>query len=139
MKRLIYLLALIMSLSSFGQIDKIEPPFWWSDMHLEELQIMLYGKNIGEYEVSAKAPLIITNVRQTENPNYLFFSINSGDLDPGKYTLSFSKDGEESFQHTYELRQREENSALREGFDASDVIYLIMPDRFANGNPENDS
>lgn len=139
MKRLIYLLALIMSFSSFGQIDKIEPPFWWSDMHLEELQIMVYGKNIGEYKVSAKAPLIITNVRQTENPNYLFFSINSGDLDSGKYTLSFSKDGEESFQQTYELRQREENSALREGFDASDVIYLIMPDRFANGNPENDS
>lgn len=138
MKKLIYLLSLIMSSNAFAQIDKIEPPFWWSDMQLNELQIMMYGDNIARFDVKAQDPLIIKNIRRTENPNYLFVTINSGELKAGEYTFSF-KSEEDSFTKKYELKEREEGSADREGFDASDAMYLIMPDRFANGNPENDS
>ena len=133
------LLLLLVSGVAQAQIDKMEPPFWWSDMNLEELQIMFYGKNIGTYEVSSEDDVIINNIRKTENPNYVFVTINSGELDAGNYKFNFSKKGKRNITKTFELKQREEGSALREGFDASDAIYLIMPDRFANGNPENDS
>ena len=133
------LLLLLISGVAQAQIDKMEPPFWWSDMNLEELQIMFYGKNIGTYEVSSEDDVIINNIRKTENPNYVFVTINSSALPAGNYEFNFSKKGKRNITKTFELKQREEGSALREGFDASDAIYLIMPDRFANGNPENDS
>ena len=128
-----------MSFSSFAQIEKVEPPFWWSDMNLEELQIMFYANNIAEYNISVQSPVIINNIRRTENPNYLFITINSGDLKAGEYTFNFDKKGKKSFQKKYKLKTREQGSKERKGFDASDAMYLIMPDRFANGNPENDS
>lgn len=128
-----------MSLNGFSQIDRMEPPFWWSDMKMNELQVMFYGKDIADYKVSAEKPLIIKNIRRTENPNYVFVTINTGDLETGNYQLNFSKNGKKKFSRDYQLKERKENSAEREGFDASDAIYLIMPDRFANGNPENDS
>lgn len=133
------LLLLLVSGVAQAQIDKMEPPFWWSDMNLEELQIMFYGKNIGTYEVSSEDDVIINNIRKTENPNYVFVTINSGELDAGNYKFTFRKKGKKDIKKTFELKQRDEDSALREGFDASDAIYLIMPDRFANGNPDNDS
>ena len=133
------LLLLLISGVAQAQIDKMEPPFWWSDMNLEELQIMFYGKNIGTYEVSSEDEVIINNIRKTENPNYVFVTINSSALPAGNYEFNFSKKGKRNITKTFELKQREEGSALREGFDASDAIYLIMPDRFANGNPDNDS
>ena len=133
------LLLLLISGVAQAQIDKMEPPFWWSDMNLEELQIMFYGKNIGTYEVSSEDEVIINNIRKTENPNYVFVTINSSALPAGNYEFNFSKKGKRNITKTFELKQREEGSALREGFDASDAIYLIMPDRFANGNPGNDS
>ncbi|PTX42505.1 glycosidase [Christiangramia gaetbulicola] len=139
MKRLLYLLAFVMSFSSVGQIERIEPPFWWSDMNLPELQIMFYGENIADFNVTGAEPVIINNVRRTENSNYLFVTINSADLKAGNYTFSFNKDGKKSFQQQYEIKKREDGSAERQGFDASDAMYLIMPDRFANGNPNNDS
>ena len=133
------LLLLLVSGVAQAQIDKMEPPFWWSDMNLEELQIMFYGKNIGTYEVSSEDDVMINNIRKTENPNYVFVTINSGELDAGNYKFTFRKKGKKDIKKTFELKQRDEDSTLREGFDASDAIYLIMPDRFANGNPDNDS
>ncbi len=127
-----------MSSNALTQIDKIEPPFWWSDMKLDELQIMMYAENISKYEIEAEKPLIINNIRRTENPNYLFVTINSGKLEPGEYTFHFSSEGK-FFTKNYEFKAREVGSAMRQGFNASDAIYLIMPDRFANGNANNDS
>ncbi|WBL26861.1 glycoside hydrolase family 13 protein [Zunongwangia sp. HGR-M22] len=135
------LVALLLLFSGViqAQIDKMEPPFWWSDMKLQELQIMFYGKNIGTYEVTSEDEVVINTIRKTENLNYVFVTINSGDIAAGDYEFTFSKKGKKTITKTFELKQRAEGSALREGFDASDAIYLIMPDRFANGNPENDS
>ncbi|WP_026837979.1 glycoside hydrolase family 13 protein [Gillisia sp. JM1] len=139
MKQLFFLFSVFFSLSTFAQIDKVEPPFWWSDMHQENLQIMFYGKDISQHEVSAPKDVVIENVLKTENSNYVFVTIKTKDLPTGSYTFNFSKKGTKGFSKAYELKERREGSAIRKGFDASDAMYLIMPDRFANGNPENDS
>lgn len=139
MKKFIFLFLFFGSLSVTGQIDRVEPPFWWSGMNYSEVQVMFYGKNIAEYDVSAPKEMIISNVRKTENPNYIFVTVQTEGLPAGSYELGFSKKGKKSFTHSFELKQREAGSALREGFNSEDVIYLIMPDRFANGNPDNDS
>ncbi|WP_029035939.1 glycoside hydrolase family 13 protein [Salinimicrobium xinjiangense] len=139
MKRIVFVLMFVVSFSLTAQIDRVEPPFWWSDMNLSEVQVMFYGKNIAEYQVSAPKEMVISNIRKTENPNYVFVTVQTEGLDPGNYDIRFSKKGKKSFSHSYELKKRDEGSALREGFNSSDAIYLIMPDRFANGNPANDS
>ncbi len=114
-----------------------EPPFWYAGMKNTELQIMFYGKDIGKSEITASgAP--ITGIVKTENPNYAFVTINTAGLRPGKIAFSF-KSGKKVSHVDYELRERRANSANRESFDSSDVIYLLMPDRFANGNSANDN
>ncbi|WP_010227850.1 glycoside hydrolase family 13 protein [Gillisia marina] len=139
MKQLIVLFLVFFSLSTSAQIDRMEPPFWWSNMQQPSLQIMFYGKDIAQYELSAPKEMIIENVLRTENSNYVFVTINTKDLPAGSYEFNFSKEGKTIFSKPFELKERREGSAFRKGFDASDAMYLIMPDRFANGNPDNDS
>lgn len=139
MKKSILVLFSLLSLGLQAQIDRVEPPNWWSGMNLESLELMFYGQGIGQYDVSASQGVRIQGVLKTENPNYVFVTINSSELPAGEIRFDFSKDGVVSFSRDYEIREREEGSAKREGFDASDVMYLIMPDRFANGDPSNDS
>ncbi len=116
----------------------MEPPFWYEDMHKSEIQVLFYGKNIAENTVSVSNNVVITNVTKTENPNYLFVTIDTKNI--AAQTLKFTfKNGKKSFAKDFEIKNRRENSALRKSFDASDVMYLLMPDRFANGNESNDS
>ena len=123
----------------FSQVEKIEPPFWFAEMHNPELQLMVYGRHIAEYDVAFSHTIQITDIVRTENPNYLFVTINAKNLVPGTYELQFLKNKKIIETKSYEFKERREASALRKGFDASDLIYLIMPDRFANGNPDNDN
>ena len=135
----IFLLLLFTSSQLFSQIDKVEPPFWYAGMHNPELQIMFYGKNIAENAVSVSNNIIIKNIQKTENTNYIFVTIDTKNVNPQDIVFSFSKNKKVSFTKNYSLKQRRPNSALRKSYDASDMIYLIMSDRFANGNPNNDS
>jgi glycosidase len=135
----ITLLLFFMSLTINAQIDKIEPPFWFAGMHNPEVQIMFYGKDIAQYQVATANSVAITNVKRTENPNYLFVTINTKNTSATTIDILFKKNDKVAFTQKYTLKQRREKSAQRKGFDASDMIYLIMPDRFANGNPKNDS
>lgn len=139
MKRLFFILFFFGSICLQAQVERMEPPFWWSGMEWDDVQIMFYGKDIADYNVSSSGELEIVNVRKTENPNYIFVTVDTEDLAPGSYPLHFSKKGKKGIVKNFELRKREDDSALREGFDSSDAIYLIMPDRFANGDPSNDS
>ncbi|MCH7524848.1 MAG: glycoside hydrolase family 13 protein [Bacteroidetes bacterium] len=139
MKTIIKVLVLFFSLSTFSQVEKIEPPFWWTGMNNTELQLMVYGENIADYDISISNDIRIINTRKTENPNYQFVTINTESIIPGIVSILFSKKGKVIQTVSYEFKERRKNSALRKGFDSSDVIYLIMPDRFANGNPDNDS
>ena len=122
-----------------AQLERIEPPFWWEGMQRDSLQLLCYGKDIAQYEVKSSEALPILEVTRTENPNYLFVTVNSASAEAGDYELSFQKSGAPTITHTYTFKKRREDSAMREGFDSSDLIYLLMPDRFANGKPENDS
>jgi glycosidase len=136
MKKILFLL-LVTSLS-FAQIDRVEPPFWWSDMNHSDVQIMFYGKNIAQNEVTASNGIIIKGIQKTENPNYVFVTIDTKNIVAQDFVFTF-KNKKKSFTQNYSLKSRKQNSRLRKGFDSSDMIYLIMSDRFANGNPNNDS
>ncbi|WP_445719760.1 glycoside hydrolase family 13 protein [Flavobacterium sp.] len=138
MKKLILLLIIAFSTSVVAQIDKMEPPFWYEGMNKSEVQVLFYGKNIAENTVSISNNVVITNVIKTENPNYIFITIDSKNVSAQTLKFSFKK-GKKSFTKDFEIKKRRENSANRKSFDASDVMYLLMPDRFANGNESNDS
>lgn len=118
-------------------IQRMEPPFWYSGMHNPELQILFYGKNIGQYQITIQNSNAITNVKRTENPNFIFVTIDTQNISTNEIDFTFKQKNKKTFIQKYELRKRRENSALRKSFDASDCIYLLMPDRFANGNPNN--
>lgn len=122
-----------------AQIEKTEPPFWYAGMHNSELQIMFYGKNIAQNEVSVSNQIVIKGIQKTENPNYIFVTIDTKNIPAQDFIFSFSKNKKLAFTTKYSLKQRRTGSANRKSFDASDMLYLIMPDRFANGNSKNDS
>lgn len=125
--------------SLFSQNVKVEPPFWWTEMKNPELQLMLYGKDIGKLQPEFSNDVKVIEVKKVENPNYLFVTINTENQNPGKIKFSL-KDGKKTVKKlSYEFLTRTPGSAERKGYDASDVFYLLMPDRFANGNPKNDS
>ena len=139
MKSIIKVVILLFSISIFSQVEKIEPPFWWSNMKNPELQLVVYGNNIAKYDVSISDNIKIINVRKTENPNYQFITVSTKNINPGNINITLSEKGKKIQTLAYEFKQRRENSSIRDGFDSSDAMYLIMPDRFANGNPNNDS
>ncbi|MCD8193053.1 MAG: glycoside hydrolase family 13 protein [Tannerellaceae bacterium] len=118
---------------------KVEPAFWWSGMKNPEVQLMVYGKNISDYRPSIDYPgVYISSVVGLESPNYLLIYMNVADAQPGNFNITFTQ-GKKSFTYPYELKARKQGAAELQGFNASDVLYLIMPDRFANGDPSNDN
>jgi neopullulanase len=136
MKKIIFFL--LISSSLFAQVNRVEPPFWWSDMHLSEVQIMFYGKNIAQNEVTTSNGIVIKGIQKTENSNYLFVTIDTKNVNAQDFVFTF-KNKNKSFTQNYSLKSRRNNSRFRKSFDSSDMVYLIMSDRFANGNPNNDS
>lgn len=136
--KLIVLFSFCLVVLTQAQVEKIEPPFWWSAMHHSELQILCYGKGIAKYNVESK-DITISDITKTENPNYLFITLDTKEVEAGTVSIDFKENDSVVFSQPYQFRSRRTNSAERKGFDSSDVMYLIMPDRFANGNPENDS
>lgn len=120
-------------------IERIEPPFWFSGMHNPELQILFYGKNIAQCQIRIENNTAITNVKRTENPNFIFVTIDTTKIKNKEIDFIFTLKNKSAFVQKYELRDRKKDAALRKSFDASDCIYLLMPDRFANGNPNNNN
>ena len=132
---------MFLGLNSYAQkIDKIEPPYWWVGMNHNQLEIMIYGKDIAKYKPSINNENIkIVEVKNTENNNYLFLTVDLSKATVGNFIIDFARAGKRNnFSYNYELKQRKENSKNRKGFDSSDAIYLITPDRFANADPSND-
>ncbi len=140
-KILLFLVLLVLVQNqAFAQlVQRMEPLHWWADMHLSRVQILLYGKNIAQCSVQVQELTILEQIR-TENPNYLFVTVETRGKKAGNYpiTLTNSK-GKVLEKKNFELKERRTNSAKRSSFDASDVVYLLMPDRFANGDSSNDS
>ena len=122
-------------------IDHIEPSFWWAGMKNRDLQIMVHAKDIAFLRPKINTPGIrLVNVIQTFNRNYLFLNLEiQPTVKPQIFSIDFLKDEKVVFSHPYTLKERKENSAARQGFSTADVLYLITPDRFANGDPSNDN
>lgn len=133
------LLALFAALGQAQEIERIEPPFWWTGFEHREVQLMLYGNNISLLTPTTQYPgLSIKRIVRVENPNYLFVYLDVGpDAKPGLFDIVFSE-GDYTIDRKYELRQRNPDPDRVTGLTAADAIYLIMPDRFANGDPNND-
>lgn len=123
------------------QIERVEPPFWWAGMQNQDLQLMVYGKDISNSRVTVNYPgLELQETVLVENPNYLFLNLRlKPEASAGTIVFNFHSGRKKPIELKYELRERAVGSAARKGFNNSDVIYLIMPDRFANGNPANDN
>ena len=123
------------------RIDHLEPPFWWAGMAENKLQLMVHGKNISDLVPEFFHPGIeINQVHRLSNPNYLFIDLFlSEEAMPGEFEIIFNKEGQPKTKYNYTLLKRESDSADRKGFSPADVIYLITPDRYANGDPGNDS
>ncbi|MEZ5043854.1 MAG: glycoside hydrolase family 13 protein [Saprospiraceae bacterium] len=139
---LLYLFFCV-TVSGFSQhqIERVEPPFWWTGMKNPSLQLMIYGKNISNLNPKIQYKGVdIERVIKVKNPNYLFIDLT---LDPKVQAGTCNivlLDGETvAASYAYELLVREKDSAAREGFNNSDVMYLITPDRFVNADPENDN
>ena len=121
-----------------NSIHKVAPTFWWAGMKNPELQVLLYGDNISKSEVNLTAQdITIQEVVTFDNPNYLIIYMDIAEAKPQQFNIVL-KNGKKETIVPYELKQRDANSSQIQGFDASDVLYLIMPDRFSNGTPDND-
>ncbi|MFI5335379.1 MAG: glycoside hydrolase family 13 protein [Opitutales bacterium] len=123
------------------QIQHLEPLNWWVGMKHPELQLMVHGEKIGELAPELSYPgVTFTGVEKTDNPNFLFLDLLIDPATaPGSFVIRFKRGDTVVTSATYRLEARRKDSASRRGFDAGDVVYLITPDRFANGDPANDS
>lgn len=116
------------------KVDRIDPTFWYAGMKNPTVQLMLYGKNIKQAEVTTDYPgATIERIVQLDSPNYLLVYLNLSGAQPGEMTLKV--DGKKV---KYQLKQREKAGAERHGFTNEDVLYMLMPDRFASGSSDND-
>lgn len=141
MKKYIFLsIGLFVSFGMMSQrIRRVEPLNWWTGMKMP-LTLMFYGENLGGCSVEVKEEgMSVRNVRNAESPNYLFVDMEiAPDARAGEYTFLFRK-GKKTFSYTYVLESRRTGSAERASFSSADMIYLLMPDRFSNGDPTNDA
>lgn len=143
MKKLIILIlcGLVSPLFAQNVIQRVEPSSWWVGMKDPSVQLLVYGKNIATYSPALTYKGVsLVKVHKTENPNYLFVDLKIAPTAvPGNVPISFTKPGQKPEQFNFKLNAREKGSAQRKSYDNADVIYLITPDRFANGNPSNDN
>ena len=132
------LMATVSDMVSAQKIERIEPPSWFTGMKEPAVQLMVYGKEIGTFDVIADYPGVrVTTLVKTGNSNYLFVNLDiSNQTLPGNITLIFTR-GKQKLTHYYPLLALPSGPAR--GFNSSDVIYLLMPDRYANGDPSNDN
>ena len=140
------LILLIVFLFSWGggqtaramEIKKVAPSFWWAGMKNPELQILLYGEDLALSDVSVSGEgIYLKETGRQDNPNYLLLYLDLSEAKAQTFQILL-KHGKKKLQIPYELKSRVRRGEDVKGFTSEDVLYLIMPDRFANGNPEND-
>ena len=144
-KKLVVLLLLMLQagllLAQIPALECVEPMFWWAGMKNPKLQLIVHGNKIAERNVKLNYPGVkLMQVHKVENPNYLFLDLNiSSTAKPGAFTIAFAKPGAANLQYHYELKAPNHAANVAQGVTDKDLIYLIMPDRFSNGDPSNDS
>ncbi len=146
-KESILVFAIILSIGvSFGQekkiFDRVEPPFWWTGMKNNQLQILFYNakEDLSIYDVSIQhSGVELKEKINVENHHYVFLQLElSKELKADWISIQF-KSKKKNFVYKYELKAKPTSEKIAQGFNSSDVVYLIMPDRFANGDTKNDT
>ncbi len=134
------LLANFTCANTFAQINHVEPLNWWAGMKNPKLQLLVNGTNIGETTPVINYPgVTIQKVSKADSENYLFIDLLiATTAAPGTLDIRFKKEGKEVETYRYELKKREQDAAQFVGFNSADAVYLIMSDRFANGDYSND-
>jgi len=119
---------------------KVEPEFWWAGMHNPQLQLMIYGEAISNDSVNIQGQGIgLNSTKKSDNPNYLFIYLDISHAKAQTFTVKLTSPMGHEREFSYQLKPRSPNSAKRQGFSNKDVIYLITPDRFVNGDNSNDN
>jgi glycosidase len=124
---------------SFAQkpeIKRIDPQFWWHNLETRELQLLVYGTNTAQFKVKLLTPGVsITQVKTLENPNYLLVYVNLENYHGSDLKLNFQAAGSnKTISYTLKTLQKETHQ-----IDPSDLVYLVFPDRFSNGDTKNDA
>lgn len=141
-KKIALILSFVISISCFSQIERVEPAFWWVGMKNPQLQLLIHGTEICNRQVVIKYPGVkIMKTNRACSPNYLFVTldIDSKTAKAGKFNILLKQPEKQDISLEYELKNRLFGSVERESFNSSDVVYLLMPDRFANGDTLNDN
>lgn len=143
MKRLLFLGMILMSIGALAQnVDRVEPPLWWVGMDTP-LQLMIHADNIKGSAVrvdNAPKGISVEKIHNADSPNYLFVDVKIAKRAlAGDYKFIITTPDKRELTFTYSLKERAEGSASRESFSSKDMIYLLMPDRFANGDKSNDT
>jgi neopullulanase len=139
-----FLILMLVSVSVVAQevkLDRVEPPTWWTGFKNHSVQLLVRGSNIGRTTPELKySGVVLEKVNTVANPNYLFLDLTVTDkAKAGSFRITFKQKGRKVAEYLYKLDERRAGSAERKGFSSADVIYLLMPDRFANGDPSNDN
>ena len=132
------LLGTTLTMNAAVRIDRIEPTDWYVGLKDASLQLMVYGKDIKTADVTTDYPGVkIDSLVRLDSPNYLLVYMNVKDAQPGTMTLLFQQ-GKQKKKVNYTLKAREKKGEERYGFSNADVLYMLMPDRFASGRTDND-
>ena len=131
------LVAGMLTMQAAVKIDRIEPTNWFVGLKNPNVQLMVYGPGIADAEVAIDyAGVTIDSLVRLDSPNYLLVYLNTSGAQPGTMELTF-KQGRSKKKVKYQLLAREMSGDKRVGFTNADVLYMLMPDRFADGNPTN--
>jgi len=132
-----WLLVIVSPAVLAGPIERVEPPSWWTGFEHTELQLLVHGDGISAWSPSVDGDgIVVTRVEKGDGANHLFIYLDIAAAPEGSFDIVF-RNGDERLAHTYELRER--IPGYVGSYDSSDVIYLLTPDRFANGDPGNDT
>lgn len=143
MKNYFLAISLLYCSSLFAQspiINRVEPAFWWTGMQMDTIEVLLHGTGIasGKLTLSGEGATLL-KVDKVENPNYLFATLVI-DKKSGNYTPIFTFNaGKKKQEIPFPLKQRNSGKNLHQGINQNDFMYLLMPDRFANGDLSNDN
>ncbi|CAI8375630.1 MAG: Beta/alpha-amylase [Cryomorphaceae bacterium] len=141
MKNLAFVLSLLAAFPAVAQkITKIEPPSWWVGMEHDTVEFMVYGKDISGLNAESSTLQVLRSEGLT-SANYLFVTaVVPENTTIGSHAFTFrNSKGKRVAKASIDILERRPESAARKGFSSADFIYLIMPDRFRNGNPNNDA
>ncbi len=141
-KSFVFVICLFLIVQSFSQNVEVYPSNWWVGMKMNKIQLMIYGKNISSQTLvlSPYTGVKILKINKVENPNYLFIDLSiASNAKPGKLEFkNNSSTGPNSISFELKPRRAGNGTAFAQGVTSKDLIYLLMPDRFSNGDPSND-